>query len=1260
MTINEVLEALTPENARFVSGQDLFLYVPKAQTNKRYGLAKYSPDDFSIDSNGVLTLLLPKSQTEDYFEEVRGGTREETVLADPAINLLNLHLTDKDLYNKVNTLYDRDGEIYGSLGRSGTVLANVDLSKLHYRDNELQDNIDHIIQDSLPSTSTESTYSANKITQLIREAKMEGLHFVGYIGSTVGRDYNDNVIIKEGALWYQSDEVTAPSNPSLWENIYKCINGEWVIQSGYTAEDFDIWKNVNIPDDKVNAWWYFENGFEVLDFNVDMSLYYTKVESDEKFKSNFTYGNYLYETNNVMNIVNMNMPTRGALTEFVKGTSGLNSTNVEDAIKELEIYTNDKFDEVNARPRWLLFTDTPTRVGDYSVTTDGVYMSVSVDDQIVWKLITNDLDNYLLRSKADVNVATGLAFNSDPSTGYLTASLSLQNIDTGEISQTPISIPVATSETDGVMPATAMVAIDKLDIRMSALESGAPSYFVSFPSDNPTQSALTLLYQQVSGDQDEPGNQTMLIDLVRNIYYQYFDSTDPHWQGSYTYRYGVASSGYLGLVSSSQQDGQIYVEPVTGVMSLNGYSEIINTFNTLYGGTGRTEIDVNQVPALPASKITSGTLNSDRLPVVPISKGGTGNDTFSAYKLVVTGNIDQSSQTPSSLLDGPAFGALNTILIGQGANQLPIFKSIEDIGLELVSRKVTSFVNPTDVQYPSAKLVKESLDAINSALSTEVTTRQNADNTLQSSISTNESNIASLDIRITSAESNISDIPNKYVSYIVSQVLTEEQKALARQNIGAGSSGFSGSYVDLVQKPTLNTNNTTSQNTLSDETINGTINLHKVSKTGKASDLVDYADLAQAQTVTNQGLAINQINDKIPTEASSTNKLADKAFVADAIQTSSAYYRGSWSTWSAVPTSVSQYPADSLGNTTPTSNDYMVVQDASGYNSSNVGTWRFKYSGNWATNGKNGWLPEYQVNEEPLTIEQLNALNSGITSDIVLQIETNKNNILTLQSDLSDLDTNKQDKLTALGSTIKPVYVSSDGTLSAASTYAGGTKVTLNGSNKGGSTASLYAPTSAGTSGYFLKSNGSGSPTWQQADTSVTEGSTNLVTSGGVYSALLDKIYPVGSIYLSTVNTSPESFLGGKWERLPDNYAFWTSSTYSGVDATNGRDNYGAAPNIAGKIHSVAQAATYDNASMLSGAFSRGSNLIVGLGNPPSYGYQTYLYQTGFSAASGECGTNLNQDPTDSNTHDLANHVYGKQAYVKPRSYNVFAWRRYE
>jgi hypothetical protein len=66
------------------------------------------------------------------------------------------------------------------------------------------------------------------------------------------------------------------------------------------------------------------------------------------------------------------------------------------------------------------------------------------------------------------------------------------------------------------------------------------------------------------------------------------------------------------------------------------------------------------------------------------------------------------------------------------------------------------------------------------------------------------------------------------------------------------------------------------------------------------------------------------------------------------------------------------------------------------------------------------------------------------------------------------------------GSSSQPIYLNT-GIPTVCSTYAGGTKVTLNGTDKGASTASFYAPTSAGTSGQILKSSG-GAPSWADAD----------------------------------------------------------------------------------------------------------------------------------------------------------------------------------
>ena len=139
---------------------------------------------------------------------------------------------------------------------------------------------------------------------------------------------------------------------------------------------------------------------------------------------------------------------------------------------------------------------------------------------------------------------------------------------------------------------------------------------------------------------------------------------------------------------------------------------------------------------------------------------------------------------------------------------------------------------------------------------------------------------------------------------------------------------------------------------------------------------------------TNLSNRIDSIDDLIPNQASSSNQLADKSFVNSTVQTNTANFRGNWDDWADVPSNSEDYPQDYSGNTTPTVNDYLVVQDASDYTLETLsGTWRFKYTGDWETDGKNGWIAEYQVNEEPFTSEQLYAINSGITSEKVAQYD---------------------------------------------------------------------------------------------------------------------------------------------------------------------------------------------------------------------------------------------------------------------------------
>ena len=167
--------------------------------------------------------------------------------------------------------------------------------------------------------------------------------------------------------------------------------------------------------------------------------------------------------------------------------------------------------------------------------------------------------------------------------------------------------------------------------------------------------------------------------------------------------------------------------------------------------------------------------------------------------------------------------------------------------------------------------------------------------------------------------------------------------------------------------------------------------LQAVPNTYRTAADQNLIDLAQDDAISDAGTRIGDIEAVIPSAASASNQLADKAFVNSSVQTNTAHFRGNWPTWADVPTNAADYPADDDGNTTPTTNDYMVIQDAADYpvaagEDALSGTWRFKYTGLWVANGRAGWRPEYQVNETPLTAAQLAALNSGATAEIISSV----------------------------------------------------------------------------------------------------------------------------------------------------------------------------------------------------------------------------------------------------------------------------------
>ena len=132
---------------------------------------------------------------------------------------------------------------------------------------------------------------------------------------------------------------------------------------------------------------------------------------------------------------------------------------------------------------------------------------------------------------------------------------------------------------------------------------------------------------------------------------------------------------------------------------------------------------------------------------------------------------------------------------------------------------------------------------------------------------------------------------------------------------------------------------------------------------------------------------------------------------------------------------------------------------------------------------------------------------------------------------------------------------------------------------------------------------------------------------------LLNKIYPIGSIYISVNQTSPASFIGGTWQALDEGRTLWTTTT-AGLGGT---PVSAGLPNIEGSLESVCMARTWDSQPYSTGALSFGNNVVDSSG--AGEGWWTYLKPLYFNA-------------NDSND------IYGSSSTVQPPAHRVYMWKR--
>lgn len=176
---------------------------------------------------------------------------------------------------------------------------------------------------------------------------------------------------------------------------------------------------------------------------------------------------------------------------------------------------------------------------------------------------------------------------------------------------------------------------------------------------------------------------------------------------------------------------------------------------------------------------------------------------------------------------------------------------------------------------------------------------------------------------------------------------------------------FSDPDIDLdVQALQQGLANETSARTTTDQALDSAIAQEANTRSSADEVLQTNINTVSGNVSTLQG-KVSTIESEIPSQASSSNQLADKNFVNSSISTNTANFLGTYTSLADI---------EAIQN--PTNNDYAFLQttDSAGNNLFD----RYKYN---ADQGE--WLFEYELNNSSFTAEQWATINSGLTSSSV-------------------------------------------------------------------------------------------------------------------------------------------------------------------------------------------------------------------------------------------------------------------------------------
>lgn len=168
------------------------------------------------------------------------------------------------------------------------------------------------------------------------------------------------------------------------------------------------------------------------------------------------------------------------------------------------------------------------------------------------------------------------------------------------------SIPMASSTQAGLMNAQTYASLTSMDARLSALEGKQSIVYVTFASNNPSQSEITAVFTSTASRSPVKGD--IASDIARALIYQY-DGVQWIKTQSVAAQWTNDSAGLIKGTPASGDAGTIFAE-TDGTGSVNGWdalsTKVDNTYAQVQNNTSNISVNANAI-ATANNKINENT-----------------------------------------------------------------------------------------------------------------------------------------------------------------------------------------------------------------------------------------------------------------------------------------------------------------------------------------------------------------------------------------------------------------------------------------------------------------------------------------------------------------------------------------------------------------------------------------------------------------------------------------------------------------------------